>query len=46
MSEYKSVCEMVQKSPLMTMAALALLGDIASGVVSRERGLAHQSLLD
>lgn len=37
---------MVQKTPLMTMAVLELLGDIASGVVSRERELAHQSLLD
>lgn len=46
MSEYKSVREMVKKSPLTTMAALAPLGDIASGVVSRERRLAHQLLFD
>lgn len=37
---------MVQKTPLTTMAALALFGDIANGEESTERGLAHQLLLD
>lgn len=37
---------MVQKTPLTTMAALVLFGDIARGEVSTERGLAHQLLLD
>lgn len=46
MSGYKSVREMVQKTLLTTMAASALLGDIANGAVSREReGFAHQLAL-